>query len=141
MFASRTLTLAMALSLAGTSLSYDLVREYSGSGFFDGWDFFGSWDNLTSSECSSLRLRSPRKFSSDGTGAAWWVDSANATTDHLAYVNDAGQAIIRVDNTTTLPKIDPKIFNVTRNTVCPAALARHHVSLTPCISDIVRRSG
>ena len=69
MFASRTLTLAMALSLAGTSLSYDLVREYSGSSFFEGWDFFGSWDNLTSSECSPLRLRSPRKFSSDAEQA------------------------------------------------------------------------
>ena len=45
------------------------------------------------------------------------MDEANATADHLAYVNDAGQAIIRVDNTSDFPKIDPKIYNVTRNTV------------------------
>ena len=46
-----------------------------------------------------------------------YLDQANATASKLAYVNDAGKAIIRVDNTTTLPKVDPKILNVTRNTV------------------------
>lgn len=38
-------TLLLALPLAVKS--YDLVRDYSGSNFFDGWDFYGSWDNLT----------------------------------------------------------------------------------------------
>jgi len=30
--------------------AYDLVRDYSGSTFFDRWDFFGNWDNLTNGE-------------------------------------------------------------------------------------------
>lgn len=54
------------------------------------------------------------------------MDEANATADHLAYVNDAGQAIIRVDNTSDLPKIDPKIYNVTRNTVSRYTLVFSH---------------
>jgi hypothetical protein len=35
------------LSLFKPSGSYDLVRDYSGTTFFDRWDFYGSWDNLT----------------------------------------------------------------------------------------------
>ena len=27
--------------------AYNLVREYSGSSFFSGWDFYGNYDNLT----------------------------------------------------------------------------------------------
>ena len=35
------------LSLLPSSNSYDLVRDYSGLTFFDRWEFYGSWDNLT----------------------------------------------------------------------------------------------
>jgi hypothetical protein len=31
--------------------SYLLVTDYSGSSFFDKWDFYGSYDNLTLGEC------------------------------------------------------------------------------------------
>lgn len=31
--------------------AYDIVREYSGSTFFDRWDYYGSWDNLTLGAC------------------------------------------------------------------------------------------
>ena len=31
-------------------MGYNLARDYSGSNFFDGWDFYGSWDNLTLSQ-------------------------------------------------------------------------------------------
>lgn len=42
------LSLTVATITGPTSVvSYDLVRDYSGQTFFDGWDFFGSWDNLT----------------------------------------------------------------------------------------------
>lgn len=27
--------------------SYDIVREYSGSSFFDAWTYYGQYDNLT----------------------------------------------------------------------------------------------
>ena len=35
------------LPLLPTAACYDMVREYSGQSFFDRWDFYGSWDNLT----------------------------------------------------------------------------------------------
>jgi hypothetical protein len=44
MLSTALLCLASLLSL---SASYDLVRDYSGTSFFDRWDFYGSWDNLT----------------------------------------------------------------------------------------------
>jgi hypothetical protein len=31
-------------------VAYDLIREYAGSTFFDRWDFYGSWDNLSLGE-------------------------------------------------------------------------------------------
>ncbi|KAI0772345.1 concanavalin A-like lectin/glucanase domain-containing protein [Trametes elegans] len=72
--------------------AYNLVKEYSGTSFFSGWDFYGSYDNLTN-------------------GDVVWVDQANATQSKLAYVNDAGHAIIKVDNTTNVP------YNEKRNSV------------------------
>ncbi|KAI0360544.1 hypothetical protein OH77DRAFT_696065 [Trametes cingulata] len=66
------------------NLTFNLARDYSGQNFFNGWDFYGSWDNLTLSN-------------------VWWVDQATATADNLAYVNQAGNAILRVDNTTNVP--------------------------------------
>jgi hypothetical protein len=40
-------TLLCLASLFSSSTSYDLVRDYSGTTFFDRWDFYGSWDDLT----------------------------------------------------------------------------------------------
>jgi len=72
--------------------AYKLVRDYSGQDFFQGWDFYGSWDNLT-------------------LGDVWWLDEADATNQHLAYINSANNAIIKVDNTSDVA------FNQKRNTV------------------------
>lgn len=48
----------------------------------------------------------------------WWLNQTEATAEHLAYVNDAGRAVIRVDNTTNVPASqDPR-----RNTVRPRVL-------------------
>ena len=33
--------------LVSTTLGYNIIRDYSGSTFFDGWDFYGAPDNLT----------------------------------------------------------------------------------------------
>lgn len=41
-----TILLCLA-SLLSSSTSYDLVRDYSGTTFFDRWDFYGNWDDLT----------------------------------------------------------------------------------------------
>lgn len=35
--------------------AFDIVKDYSGVTFFDEWDFYGHWDNLTLGE-SSKRL-------------------------------------------------------------------------------------
>ncbi|KAF9016159.1 hypothetical protein BDZ89DRAFT_1022929 [Hymenopellis radicata] len=61
------------------TLSYDLVHDYSGTSFFDKWDFFGNYDNLT-------------------LGDVWWLNREDAFAQGLAYVNSAGNAIIKVDN-------------------------------------------
>lgn len=47
--ASTTVALAAAvLSLVpGAHAVYDLVQAWEGQSFFDGWDFYGSYDNLT----------------------------------------------------------------------------------------------
>ncbi len=56
----RSLVLATSLGMVGSSMGYDLVRDYSGQHFFDGWDFYGFWDNLTLSKfapsCRSLQV-------------------------------------------------------------------------------------
>ncbi len=46
-------SIVLALSMAATltpAVAYNLSRDYSGQHFFDGWDYYGSWDNLTLSE-------------------------------------------------------------------------------------------
>ncbi|KAI0354210.1 hypothetical protein OH77DRAFT_1405538 [Trametes cingulata] len=83
---------AVILASTPAFAAYNLVKEYSGSDFFSGWDFYGNYDNLTS-------------------GDVIWVDQANATQSQLAYVNGAGHAIIKVDNTTFVP------YNYKRNSV------------------------
>ena len=43
------LSAATLVSLASTTLAanFTLVQDYSGNGFFDAWDFYGNYDNLT----------------------------------------------------------------------------------------------
>ncbi|KAI0769640.1 concanavalin A-like lectin/glucanase domain-containing protein [Trametes elegans] len=72
--------------------AYNLIKEYSGAQFFDGWNFYGNFDNLTN-------------------GDVTWVDQANATQSKLAFVNDAGHAVIKVDDTSFVP------FNEKRDSV------------------------
>ena len=38
---------AIAATFAFKTSAYDLVRSYEGSTFFDRWEWFGNWDNLT----------------------------------------------------------------------------------------------
>jgi len=80
------------LSLFPCLVSYDLVRDYSGSTFFDRWDFYGSWDNLT-------------------LGDVVWVDRVSAFQQNLVYINQQNRAIIKVDNVTDIP------FNEKRNSI------------------------
>ncbi|KAI0793026.1 concanavalin A-like lectin/glucanase domain-containing protein [Irpex lacteus] len=62
---------------------YSMVKEYIGENFFDDWNFYGKADDLTN-------------------GDAFYLDSKQASQTTLATVNGAGNAIMRVDNTTSL---------------------------------------
>jgi len=89
----KSLATLSLLCLANTVCAqYQLVRKYSGSTFFQGWSFYGNYDNLTN-------------------GDVWYLDQTNATSQNLAYVNSAGNAIIKVDNTTNVP------YNQKRNSI------------------------
>ncbi|GAA5854162.1 hypothetical protein JCM5353_002715 [Sporobolomyces roseus] len=75
-----TLPIAILSTLLATAplqanAAYSLVKDYSGETFFNEWDFYGHYDNLTN-------------------GDANFVNQSAA--GQLAYVNDAGNAIIRV---------------------------------------------
>ena len=40
--------------------NFTLVADYSGNGFFDGWDFYGNYDNLTNGALTVVFDRSDR---------------------------------------------------------------------------------
>ncbi|KAH9040528.1 glycoside hydrolase family 16 protein [Lactarius hengduanensis] len=84
--------LCVILSILPYSTSYDIVRSYSGSTFFDRWDFYGSWDNLT-------------------LGDVWWLDRTSAFQQNLAYIDENNRAVIKVDNVSNVP------YNEKRNTI------------------------
>jgi len=86
------LTLVLALSSVVTAAQYSLVKEYAGAHFFDDWDYYGNFDNLTN-------------------GDAIFVTASQAASERLAFVNSAGNAVMKVDNTTKVP------FNEKRHTV------------------------
>ncbi|KAK4686775.1 hypothetical protein P7C73_g3342, partial [Tremellales sp. Uapishka_1] len=70
-----------------------LVRSYEGSTFFDRWTYYGNYDNTTE-------------------GDAEYVNRTVAVgSPELTYINSAGNAIIKVDNTSTVA------YNDKRNTV------------------------
>ncbi|KAF8054963.1 concanavalin A-like lectin/glucanase domain-containing protein [Lyophyllum atratum] len=80
----RPVTALVALAVtSSTRAIYVPLREYAGSTFFDGWDFWGNVDNTT-------------------WGNVTYLDRAAATQQRLTYVNDAGHAIVKVDNTTNI---------------------------------------
>ncbi|OCH87773.1 glycoside hydrolase family 16 protein [Obba rivulosa] len=89
---SRLSRYVLALCVLGSVAGFDIIRDYSGESFFDGWDFYGFRDNLT-------------------LGNVTWVDYDTALSQRLAYVNDAGNVILKVDNFTDVP------FNSTRNSI------------------------
>ncbi|TFK74516.1 hypothetical protein BDN72DRAFT_813017 [Pluteus cervinus] len=59
------------------------LREYAGQSFFDGWDYYGFYDNTT-------------------WGNVTYLDQPDAVSQRLTYVNSAGNAVVKVDNTTNV---------------------------------------
>ncbi|EED80457.1 predicted protein [Postia placenta Mad-698-R] len=84
--------------------AFDLLHDYSGSSFFTGWEFYGKWDNLT-------------------LGNVTYQTALLATEYQLVSVNEAGNAIIRVDNRTTVSvgerrnSVLPGLASVSRSTM------------------------
>ncbi|KAJ7472898.1 concanavalin A-like lectin/glucanase domain-containing protein [Mycena galericulata] len=78
---TRTLYTLLTLTLlAGrAAATYYPFVEYSGTTFFDGFDFYGAIDNTT-------------------WGNVTYVDAADANAESLAFINPQGNAIIKVDN-------------------------------------------
>jgi len=72
----------VATATAATAQQFTLAQNYSGSTFFDGWTFQNGIDANT-------------------TGNVLFQTREQAATEQLAFVNSAGHAIIKVDNTTS----------------------------------------
>jgi len=77
------LFLSLLLMSPVLAAEYQMVKYYEGSSFFNGWDFYNNYDNYTS-------------------GNVNYVSQKTASSDNLAYINSAGNAIMRVDNSTTI---------------------------------------
>lgn len=51
----------------------------------------------------------------------WWLDEADATNQHLAYINDAGNAVMKVDNTSDVA-LEQKRNTVSNGLVIPVSV-------------------
>ncbi|KIP04230.1 glycoside hydrolase family 16 protein [Phlebiopsis gigantea 11061_1 CR5-6] len=88
-----SLVVLASLLLPGiANAQYTMVKEYIGEHFFDDWSFYNNFDNLTN-------------------GDAFFVSASDASKDKLAFVNNAGNAIMQVDNFTNVD------FNTKRNSI------------------------
>jgi len=97
MLGTRYLSLIALLSCTSVISGYELLHDYSGDSFLNGWDFFNNWDNLT-------------------LGNVTYLDALKAVEQRLVYTNDAGNTIIRVDNFSTVA------VGQTRNSVGPSTI-------------------
>ncbi|KAF8187147.1 concanavalin A-like lectin/glucanase domain-containing protein [Pholiota molesta] len=93
----RVLFLVLPCLLGHVAAIYNPVTEYAGDAFFDKFAYYGNVDNTT-------------------WGNVTFLNQADATVQQLTFVNGAGNAIIKVDNTTTLTAGAPGVA-VNRNSV------------------------
>ncbi|KAG6379864.1 hypothetical protein JVT61DRAFT_10424 [Boletus reticuloceps] len=96
------------------AVAYDIFHDYSGSTFFDGWDFYGSFDNLTWGMSFELGTRLALTVVVI-EGNVTWVTKEVGASQNLAYVNSENHAILKVDNVTNVT------FGELRSSVCPTA--------------------
>ncbi|CEQ41711.1 SPOSA6832_03453 [Sporobolomyces salmonicolor] len=95
---SFSLVSAAVLLAAGARAEYSLVKDYSGDSFFNGWSYYGSWDNLTNGDVNFVNQ-------SASTQLAYVNDAGRMTAHILLALNPfhlAQNAIIKVDNTSTV---------------------------------------
>ncbi|GAA5841387.1 hypothetical protein JCM11251_006174 [Rhodosporidiobolus azoricus] len=76
-----TVAILLLVAAPGTEAAYSLTKDYSGERFFDGWSYYGHYDNLTNGDID-------------------WVNKTDSSD--LTYMNAAGNAIIKADNTSTV---------------------------------------
>jgi len=81
MFSSLFTAAIFSLPLAAHAATYKIAQNHSGANFFDGWVFTEGIDATT-------------------VGNVLYQPQAAALQQQLAYVNNQGHAIIKVDNTT-----------------------------------------
>ncbi|KAJ6450391.1 glycoside hydrolase family 16 protein [Mycena sanguinolenta] len=79
MMTTRRAILLLTFCAFRAAATYFPLIEYSGTTFFEGFDFYGDIDNTT-------------------WGNVTYVDAADASAESLAYINGAGNAIVKVDD-------------------------------------------
>ena len=120
--------------------AYNLVQEYSGSKFFDGWDWQDHvYDDTTHGTPRGMyRSRTILILSTPGyVGHVFYLSEANAMAkpNPIAYLNDAGNAVIKIDNTTSVD------YENKRNSVSPSLPVPRLSSLTSASLALSGRSG
>ncbi|KJA17743.1 glycoside hydrolase family 16 protein [Hypholoma sublateritium FD-334 SS-4] len=80
---SATALVVLPCLLGRVSAIYNPQREYAGDTFFNQFAYYGNVDNTT-------------------WGNVTYLDQADAASKQLTFINGAGNAVVAVDNTTTL---------------------------------------
>ncbi|KAF8187179.1 concanavalin A-like lectin/glucanase domain-containing protein [Pholiota molesta] len=93
----RILCLVLPCLLGRVSAIYNPILEHAGATFFDRFSYYGNVDNTS-------------------WGNATYLDQPSAVAQKLTFINDAGNAIVKVDNTTTLVAGGP-LDVVNRNSI------------------------
>jgi len=96
---------ALALLPAAAQSAYTLEQVYAGDTFYDGWEFWGNRDNLTNGAPRRSLPPCEREHAdplerTSLAGATYYVTKGESAG--VAYTNEAGNAIIRVDNRSEL---------------------------------------
>lgn len=100
---STTVLVVLACLLGEVSAIYNPQREYAGDTFFNQFAYYGNVDNTTWGE--KVDRFGPVDVGANELyvpGNVTYLDQADATSKKLTFINGAGNAVVAVDNTTTL---------------------------------------
>jgi hypothetical protein len=77
---------------------YSLITDMSGQNFFNNWSFYGNYDvgHRPLARGSFCVPNHALRWQNLTNGDVIFVNQSLATTDQLAYINSAGNAILRV---------------------------------------------